>query len=61
MHFEGITRAAEGGIANVVINRPKVRNAVRPQTYEELTRAVSGIGAFLEKRKPDFRQYRAKR
>jgi 1,4-dihydroxy-2-naphthoyl-CoA synthase len=61
MHFEDITYAAEGGIANIIINRPKVRNAVRSQAYEELAHAVSGIGAFLEKRKPDFRQYRAKR
>lgn len=39
--FEDITYAAQGGIANIVINRPQVRNAVRPQTYEELTRAIS--------------------
>src|ERR1039457_5362474 len=39
--FEDIIYATQDGIANITINRPHVRNAVRPQTYEELTRAVS--------------------
>ena len=41
MQFGDITYAAQGGIANIVINRPQVRNAVRRQTFEELTRAIS--------------------
>ena len=41
MQFEDILYAAKNGVANITINRPQVRNAVRPQTYEELTRAVS--------------------
>ncbi len=41
MQFEDVQYEAHGGIANITINRPQVRNAVRPQTYEELTRAVS--------------------
>ncbi len=40
MAYEDITYEAAGGIATVTINRPKVRNAVRPQTYEELTHAM---------------------
>ena len=44
MQFEDILYAVQGGIANITINRPQVRNAVRPQTYEELTRAVSMAG-----------------
>lgn len=40
MTFEDITYQADGGIATITINRPQVRNAVRPQTYEELTRAM---------------------
>ena len=31
---------SQGGIATITINRPEVRNAVRPQTYEELTEAM---------------------
>ncbi len=40
MDFQDILYSAEGGIATVVINRPEVRNAVRPRTYEELTAAM---------------------
>lgn len=41
MDFSDITYAADGGIARIVINRADVRNAVRPKTYEELTRAMT--------------------
>jgi naphthoate synthase/2-ketocyclohexanecarboxyl-CoA hydrolase len=40
MTFQDITYEADGGIATITINRQHVRNAVRPQTYEELTRAM---------------------
>ncbi len=40
MKFEDILYSAEAGIATIVINRPEVRNAVRPRTYEELTAAM---------------------
>ncbi len=40
MNFEDVIYAAEGGIATITINRPEVRNAVRPRTYEELTAAM---------------------
>lgn len=40
MKFEDILYATEGGIATITINRPEVRNAVRPKTYEELTTAM---------------------
>ena len=40
MNFEDILYTAEGGIATITINRPEVRNAVRPRTYEELTTAM---------------------
>ena len=35
--FQDILYDSQGGIATITINRPDVRNAVRPQTYEELT------------------------
>jgi dihydroxynaphthoic acid synthetase len=38
--FDDIIYQSEGGIATVTINRPDVRNAVRPKTYEELTAAM---------------------
>ena len=41
MEYQDILYAAAGGIATITINRPEVRNAVRPNTYEELTHAVS--------------------
>ncbi|HEY9280631.1 MAG TPA: enoyl-CoA hydratase-related protein [Eoetvoesiella sp.] len=40
MKFEDILYATGGGIATITINRPEVRNAVRPRTYEELTAAM---------------------
>lgn len=40
MSFEDILYSADAGIATIVINRPEVRNAVRPRTYEELTAAM---------------------
>lgn len=40
MRFEDIKYAAQEGVATITIDRPHVRNAVRPQTYEELTRAM---------------------
>jgi naphthoate synthase/2-ketocyclohexanecarboxyl-CoA hydrolase len=39
--YEDVLYEAEGGIARITINRPNVRNAVRPKTYEELTHAMS--------------------
>jgi dihydroxynaphthoic acid synthetase len=38
--FEDILYEAHEGIATITIDRPKVRNAVRPRTYEELTEAM---------------------
>jgi dihydroxynaphthoic acid synthetase len=38
--FEDILYETHEGIATITINRPKVRNAVRPKTYEELTEAM---------------------
>ncbi|MGV3633813.1 MAG: enoyl-CoA hydratase-related protein [Pseudorhodoplanes sp.] len=38
--FQDILYDSQGGIATITINRPEVRNAVRPQTYEELTEAM---------------------
>ncbi len=40
MDYQDILYAAAGGIATITINRPEVRNAVRPKTYEELTHAM---------------------
>ncbi|WP_151447794.1 enoyl-CoA hydratase-related protein [Lacisediminimonas profundi] len=40
MTFQDILYSAEDGIATIVINRPEVRNAVRPRTYDELTKAM---------------------
>ena len=40
MEFQDILYTAKDGIATIVINRPEVRNAVRPRTYEELTAAM---------------------
>ena len=41
MAYEDITYAVADGVATITINRPHVRNAVRPRTYEELTRAFA--------------------
>ena len=40
MTYEDVLYEAAEGIATVTINRPEVRNAVRPRTYEELTHAM---------------------
>lgn len=40
MDFQDILYASGDGIATITINRPDVRNAVRPRTYEELTAAM---------------------
>ena len=38
--FDDILYETHEGVATITINRPKVRNAVRPKTYEELTEAM---------------------
>ena len=38
--FQDILYEPHEGVATITINRPKVRNAVRPQTYEELAEAM---------------------
>lgn len=38
--YEDIIYEARDGVATITINRPHVRNAVRPKTYEELTKAM---------------------
>jgi dihydroxynaphthoic acid synthetase len=40
MTYEDVLYDSAGGIATIVINRPQIRNAVRPQTYDELTDAM---------------------
>ena len=40
MKYEDITFQSSDGVATVAINRPEVRNALRPRTYEELTDAM---------------------
>lgn len=42
--FEDILYESANGIATITINRPEVRNAVRPKTYEELTAAMKIAG-----------------
>lgn len=42
--YEDILYEARDGIATITINRPEVRNAVRPKTYEELTAAMKAAG-----------------
>jgi len=39
--YEDIIYSTLGGIAKVTINRPEVRNAFRPKTLEEMSRAFS--------------------
>jgi dihydroxynaphthoic acid synthetase len=40
LDYEDILYDAGDGITTITINRPEKRNAVRPQTYEELTNAM---------------------
>lgn len=40
MTYEDILYEAKDGVATITINRPQVRNCVRPRTYEELTHAM---------------------
>jgi len=40
MNYEDVLYEENGAIATITINRPEVRNAVRPRTYEELTHAM---------------------
>jgi len=44
MQFDDIIYTKAGGIATVAINRPDVLNAVRTQTYGEMTTAVTDAG-----------------
>jgi len=39
--YEDILHESADGIATITINRPDIRNAVRPKTYEELTHAMT--------------------
>lgn len=41
MTYEDGVYESDSGIARITINRPEVRNAVRPKTYEELTDAMN--------------------
>jgi dihydroxynaphthoic acid synthetase len=41
MDYQDVIYQAKDGVATITINRPDVRNAVRPRTYEELTRAMT--------------------
>jgi dihydroxynaphthoic acid synthetase len=41
MDYDDLLYESARGIATITINRPEVRNAVRPTTYEDLTRAMS--------------------
>ena len=38
--YEDIVYEAREGVATITINRPQVRNALRPKSYEELTAAM---------------------
>ncbi|GIK83145.1 MAG: 1,4-dihydroxy-2-naphthoyl-CoA synthase [Alphaproteobacteria bacterium] len=38
--FEDIAYGTDAGVATITINRPEMRNAVRPKTYEDLTEAM---------------------
>ena len=44
MDFKDILYKSENGIATITINRAESRNAVRPNTYEELTVAMGMAG-----------------
>ncbi len=53
MDYQDVAYEARDGVATITINRPEVRNAVRPRTYEELTHAMTraaddaGIGVVV--------------
>jgi len=40
MDLQDVLYESANGIARITINRPEVRNAVRPRTYEDLTKAM---------------------
>src|ERR1700692_3318236 len=40
MEYTDVMYERTGGVATITINRPQIRNAVRPKTYEELTHAM---------------------
>jgi dihydroxynaphthoic acid synthetase len=40
MTYEDVLYGEKDGVATVTINRPEIRNAVRPRTYVELTHAM---------------------
>jgi 2-ketocyclohexanecarboxyl-CoA hydrolase len=42
--YQDLIVTSEGGVATVAINRPKVLNAMRAETVEELIRAIDGAG-----------------
>jgi 2-ketocyclohexanecarboxyl-CoA hydrolase len=42
--YQDLIVNSEGGVATVAINRPKVLNAMRAETVEELIRAIDGAG-----------------
>ena len=42
--YQDLIVTSEGGIATVAINRPKVLNAMRAETVEELIRAIDEAG-----------------
>jgi len=44
MTYKDILYTSKDGVATITINRPESRNAVRPQTYEELTFAFGEAG-----------------
>jgi len=46
MEFEDILYEKRDGIARITFNRPKLYNAVRPQTIEELLKALRTCPSF---------------
>ena len=42
--YQDLIVTSEGGVATVAINRPKVLNAMRAETVEELIRAIDEAG-----------------
>lgn len=41
MKYQDISLSKKAGIATIILNRPQVLNALRPNTYDELTHAMS--------------------